>query len=159
MIKFRPIIAIADENDQDVVTDYLSMLDEESLHSLEAKTHRLFLQKAFELLNVTPLNQLQNSIELTIKVNGESRTKRYEVVKPLAVKPIYELRYAMNENEHLRFTFFPFLYKGIESYVFVKVFIKTKRPPVDETDRMRDLTYDMFQNVLSNPKLYLEGEE
>lgn len=77
----------------------------------------------------------------------------------MGVKPIYELRYAMNENEHLRFTFFPFLYDGIESYVFVKVFTKTLVPPVNETNKMRDLTFQMYLRVFEDPKLYLEGEE
>lgn len=158
-MNYRPIIAIADENNEDIVNDYLIQLNEESLSSLDAKTHRLFIQKAFDLLNVTPLNKLQDYTELTILVNGEERTKRYEIIKPLGVKPIYELRYAMNENEHLRFTFFPFLYKEVESYVFVKVFKKTLIPPVNETNKMRDLTYQMFLKVLKDPKLYLEGEE
>lgn len=159
MIMYRPIIAIADENEQELVADFLTQLDEESLTSVNAKTDRLFIQKAFDLLNVTPLNKLQDYTEITILVDGQARTKRYEIIKPLGIKPIYELRYAMNENEHIRFIFFPFLYKGVESYVFVKVFKKTLIPPVDETNTMRDLTYQMFLRVYKEPKLYLEGEE
>ncbi|MBW8352054.1 hypothetical protein K0H71_21870 [Bacillus sp. IITD106] len=60
-------------------------------------------------MSVQPLDTLINSMtELTITFNGEERTRRYHLVKPLRVTPIYELRYAMNGNEHLRVLFFPF---------------------------------------------------
>ena len=159
MIKYRPIITIADENNQEVVSDFLERLRQQSFHSAEAKMHLLFILRALDLLTVTPLSVLQDNVEITIDLDGMERTKRYEIVKPLGVKPIYELRYGLNENEHLRFTFFPFFYDGVESYVFVKVFKKTKQPPSDETDQMRDLTFQMFQRVLANPELYLKGED
>ncbi len=159
MVYNRAIIAIADENEQELVSEFMEQLAEESLHSFEAKMHYLFIQRAFELLSITPLEHLLQSTELTIKIDGQYRTKRYQIVKPLRVEPIYELRYAMNGNEHLRFTFFPFNYNGSDSYIFVKVFKKTRIPPINETDKMRDLTFEMFKKVSQEPKLYLEGDE
>ncbi|MFC5591592.1 hypothetical protein ACFPRA_22155 [Sporosarcina soli] len=154
------IITILDENNQDVVGEFLSQLSQESQSSEEAKLHLMFLQSAFNLLSVQPLENLINTMsEITITFNGFPRTKRYELVKPLKVVPIYELRYAMNRNEHLRFLFFPYLYKEASNYVFVKYFKKTLVPNVDETDIMRDLTNEMYKRVKLNPEYYLEGTD
>lgn len=152
------LIMIEDENGENIVEDFIKQLSDESLVSQDAKLHLQFLSSAFNLLSVQPLDSLINSrTEMTISINGEQRTKSYQLVKPLRVVPVYELRYAMNRNEHLRFLFFPFEYEGESNYVFVKCFIKTRIPNVDETDRMRDLTYQMYQRVKANPVYYLEG--
>lgn len=157
-IKEHNLIMINDENGEDVVGDFLNQLYEESLESQDAKLHLMFLNSAFNLLSVQPLDTLINSrTEITITFNGEQRTKSYQLVKPLRVVPIYELRYAMNGNEHLRFLFFPFEHKGQSNYVFVKCFVKTRVPNVDETNVMRDLTYQMYERVKDNPDHYLEG--
>ncbi|MBD7982979.1 hypothetical protein H9649_00180 [Sporosarcina sp. Sa2YVA2] len=154
------IITLLDENNQDVVGEFLSQLSKESQYTEEAKLHLMFLHSAFNLLSVQPLENLINTMtEITIILNGHSRTKRYELVKPLKVIPIYELRYAMNQNEHLRFLFFPFQYKGESNYIFVKYFKKTWNPTVDETNEMRDLTYQMYKRVQLNPEFYLEGTD
>lgn len=152
------IITMLDENDQDVVGEFLSKLSQESQDSEEAKLHLMFLQSAFNLLSVQPLGNLLNTMtEIRITFNGYPRTKRYELIKPLKTVPVYELRYAMNRNEHLRFLFFPIQYKQASNYVFVKYFKKTLIPNVDETNEMRDLTYEMYQRVVLEPKYYLEG--
>lgn len=154
------IITMLDENNQDVVGGFLSQLSQESKYSQEAKLHLMFLQSAFNLLSVQPLENLLNKkTEITITFNGYPRTKRYELVKPLKVVPIYELRYALNRNEHLRFLFFPFRYENTSNYVFVKYVKKTLMPNVDETNEMRDLTYKMYKKVRSDPGYYLEGED
>lgn len=154
------IKTLLDENNRDMVGEFLSQLYEESLYSNEAKLHLMFLQSALNLLSVQPLESLLNTrTELTITLNGHPRTKRYELVKPLKVPPIYELRYAMNQNEHLRFLFFPFLHKGESNYIFVKYFKKTLNPKVDETNIMRDLTYEMYKRVCLDPEYYLEGTD
>jgi len=154
------IITLLDENNQDVVGGFLTQLSLESQYSEDAKLHLMFLQSIFNLLSVQPLENLLNTMtEITITFNGYPRTKRYELLKPLKVVPIYELRYAMNRNEHLRFVFFPYLYKEASNYVFVKYFKKTLIPNVDETDNMRDLTYEMYKRVRLNPEYYLEGTD
>ncbi|MCJ7842309.1 hypothetical protein MUB24_15680 [Lederbergia sp. NSJ-179] len=159
-INEHKLIMINDENDEDVVGGFLNKLYEESKQSQDAKLHLMFLQSAFNLLSVQSLENLINTrSELTITFNGEERTKHYHLVKPLRVIPIYELRYAMNGNKHLRFLFFPFEFKGQSHYVFVKCFVKTRVPNVDETDIMRDLTYQMYKRVKENPEYYLEGIE
>ena len=115
-------------------------------------------ESAFNLLSVQSLENLINTrSEITITFNGEQRTRSYHLVKPLRVTPVYELRYGINRNEHLRFLFFPFEFKGISTYVFVKCFVKTRVPNIDETDIMRDLTYEMYKKVKSDPEYYLEG--
>lgn len=150
------LIMIDDENGVDVVGDYLSKLNDESNYSEEAKLHLMFIQSAFNLLSVQPLDKLiDDYTELSITLNNEVRTKRYELIKPLRVSPIHELRYAMNGNDHLRFLFFPFDFKGQKNYVFVKVFKKTRVPRVDETNIMRDLTHKMYEKVKLNPEHYL----
>lgn len=152
------LVMINDENGEDIVGDFLNDLYESSKYSHTDKLHLMFLHSAFNLLSVQPLEKLmQSRTEMTITLNGEQRTKVYHLVKPLRVKPIYELRYAMNRNEHLRLLFFPIKRKGQSYYVFVKCFIKTRNPKVDETDLMRDLTYQMYLQVKQNPKDYLEG--
>ncbi|GIO19485.1 hypothetical protein J18TS1_25850 [Oceanobacillus oncorhynchi subsp. incaldanensis] len=154
------LIMIHDENGQDVVGDYLQNLYEKSKSSPTAKLHLMFLHSAFHLLSVRELETLMNTrTELTITFNGEQRTKYYHLVKPLRVIPIYELRYAMNGNEHLRFLFFPFHYNGQHYYVFVKCLVKTRVPPVDQTDKMRNLAFAMYKKVKKNPAYYLEGAE
>lgn len=126
----------------------------------DAKLHLMFLNSAFNLLSVQSLENLINTrSEITITFNGEQRAKSYHLVKLLRVIPIYELRYAMNGNKHLRFLFFSFEHKGQSYYVFVKCFVKTRVPNVDETDLMRDLTFQMYKRVKENPEYYLEGIE
>ncbi len=154
------IITISDENNEDVVGNFFIQLAQESKYSEEAKLHLMFLQSALNLLSVQPLEDLLNKkTEITITFNGYPRTKRYELVKLLKVIPIYELRYAMNKNEHLRFLFFPLTYENTSNYIFIKYFKKTLIPNVDETNTMRDLTYEMYRKVCSNPGYYLEGED
>ncbi|WP_188737192.1 hypothetical protein [Oceanobacillus neutriphilus] len=149
---------IHDENDQNVVGEYLQNLYEKSKLSPKAKLHLMFLNSAFNLLSVQTLESLINKrTELTITLNGEQRTKHYHLVKPLRLIPIYELRYAMNGNEHLRFLFFPFQHRRQHYYVFVKCFIKMRTPRIDETDKMRNLTFEMYKRVKKNPEYYLEG--
>lgn len=65
----------------------------------------------------------------------------------------------MNGNEQLRFLFFPLAFDGNLHYVFVKFFRKTQKPPVDETNQMRDLAYKMYKVILQDSKQYLEGVE
>ena len=150
------LIMIDDENGIDVVGNYLAQLNEESKYSTEAKLHLMFIQSAFNLLSVQPSEKLTDEyMELSITLNDEVRTKRYELIKPLRVSPIHELRYAMNGNEHLRFLFFPFEFKGQLNYIFVKAFMKTRVPRVDETNIMRDLTHKMYERVKLNPEDYL----
>ncbi len=154
------IITISDENNEDVIGNFFTQLAQESKYSEEAKLHLMFLQSALNLLSVQPLEDLLNKkTEITITFNGYPRTKRYELVKLLKVIPIYELRYAMNKNEHLRFLFFPLNYENTSNYIFIKYFKKTLIPNVDETNTMRDLTYEMYRKVCSNPGYYLEGED
>ncbi|REB05160.1 hypothetical protein DVB69_15455 [Sporosarcina sp. BI001-red] len=43
--------------------------------------------------------------------------------------------------------------------VIVKYFLKTRDPNVDDTDRMRDLTFEMYERVKRNPEYYIEGVE
>lgn len=45
---------------------------------------------------------------------------------------------------NIYFLLFPFEYGGESNYLFVKCFIKTRIPGVNETDCMRDLTYQMY---------------
>ncbi|MFD1067313.1 hypothetical protein [Oceanobacillus locisalsi] len=152
------LIMIDDENGQNVVRNFLQKLYEKSKTSLDAKLHLMFLNSAFNLLSVRKLETLINTrTELTITFNGEQRTKYYHLVKPLRLIPIYELRYAMSGNKHLRFLFFPFQYKRQYYYVFVKCFVKTRVPFVDETDKMRNLTFAMYKKVKEKPAYYLEG--
>lgn len=129
------LIMIEDENGENIVEDFMQQLSKESLVSQEAKLHLQFINSAFNLLSVQSLDNLINSrTEITITINEKQRTKSYQLVKPFKVVPSYELRYAMNGNEHLRFLFFPFEYGGESNYVFVKCFVKTRIPDVDETD-------------------------
>ncbi len=65
----------------------------------------------------------------------------------------------MNGNEHLRFLFFPIEFKGQSNYVFVKCLIKTRIPNVDETNHMRDLTFQMYKKGKQDPGYYIEGTE
>lgn len=159
-IQNHNIIFINDENNEDIVGSFLTRLQDDSIHSEDDKLHLIFLQSAFNLLGTRPLDELINKkTELTVTIDGFQKTKSYGLIKPLRVNPIYELRYAKNDNEHVRFLFFPIIYKGISYYVFVKAFVKTRKPSVDDTDMMRDLTYKMYRKVIQNPEYYLEGIE
>lgn len=159
-INIHNILTINDENDVDSVGDFLETLREEAKTFPEAKMHLLFIERAFSLLSSQPLESLlHRRTTLTITIDGSPRTKSYELVKLLGVNPVYELRYAKNGNRHIRLLFFPYEYNGQSNYVFVKCFVKTKVPPVDETDKMRDLTYQMYLKVCQNPQDYLEGIE
>lgn len=150
------ILIIKDENGVDSVGDFIENLARQSKTDWEAKMHLLFINRAFRLLSTQPLDDLlNNKTTMTITISGQKRTKSYTLVKPLRLAPIYELRYALNGNQHIRFLFFPFIYKGQSNYIFVKCFIKTRKPPFDETDAMRDLTYQMYLKVRQNPQNYL----
>ncbi|MBO0588166.1 MULTISPECIES: hypothetical protein [unclassified Sporosarcina] len=154
------IVSIYDENDRDTVGEFLDEILEHSLISSEAEMHLLYIQKAFEILRFHPLESiLHKKIDVLITFQGYPRLKSYVVVKVLTVYPIYELRYAMNGNIHLRFLFFPMKHNGQSYYVFAKQFIKTRRPNMDQTNQMRDLAYQMYEDVLRNPGQYLEGTD
>jgi len=150
------ILVIRDENDADSVGDFIETLAIKSENDREAKMHLLFIDQAFSLLSNQPIETLVNNrTTMTITIDGQKRTKSYTLVKPLRVVPIYELRYALDGNEHIRFLFFPFVYEGQSNYIFVKCFKKTRIPPVDETDVMRDLAYQMYLKIRRNPQIYL----
>lgn len=152
------IITVEDENNVDMVESFLGNLYKNATNTNDDGLHLKFLTSIFNLLSVQPLTSLINTkTELTIKHNGQFRTKRYEVIKSLGLNPIYELRYAFSGNEHLRLLFFPFEYKEKSLYIFVKCFIKTLTPPVDNTDLMRDLTHNIYMRIKVNPNKYLEG--
>ena len=153
------IVTIKDENGNDPVGDYLDSLEVASLTSLDAKINWTFLLKAFDTLSIGNLEVLcREMTQLDIMVNGQPRTKRYGLVKLLGVFPVYELRYALNGNDHLRLLFFPIEYEKQSFYVFTKVVIKTLNPNVDTTNQMRDLTHRLYLQVSRNPSQYLEVE-
>ncbi len=159
-IQKHSILTIDDENGINLVEEFFTRLGEKSKTSKEAKMHLMFLNSAFNLLSVNLLKDLlKEKTEITITIDGKERTKSYQLIKPLRVRPIYELRYAVNGNEHLRFLFFPIAHKGRSNYVFVKCFLKTRDPNVDDTDKMRDLTFEMYKRVKRNPEYYIEGVE
>lgn len=71
------LIMIEDENGEDVVGDFLNQLYKDSKESDDAKLHLMFLNSAFNLLSVQPLDTLIRSrTEITITINGEQRTRR-----------------------------------------------------------------------------------
>lgn len=151
------VVTIPDETGVDQSGTFLDGLLEQSKTSLEAKVHLTFIQQALTLLAHRPLNRLKRDrIKLSITIEQKEYTKEYQLVKPLAKKPIFELRYPMNSNEHFRALFFPVEHQENRYYVFVKSFIKTKIPPQDETNLMRDLAYNMYVKVTRNPGRYLK---
>lgn len=159
MIKHH-IVTIQDETGIDAVDNYLDTLENQSITSLDAKVHRAFIQMALDRLAIGDLNVLcREKTQLDININGQPRTKRYELIKPLGLIPVYELRYGLSANEHLRLLFFPFSYEKMSFYVFTKVVIKTLEPNVDETNKMRDLTYILYKQVMQKPEEYLEVDE
>ena len=159
-MKLHEIITIEDENNQDMIGMYMDMLLTESITSEKAKVHYTFLQKIFEELALGNLETLcAEKTQLDITVNGQPYTKKYEIVKPLRKAPVYELRYGLSGNEHLRLLFFPFTFENISYYLFVKVVVKTLIPNVNETNAMRDLTFNVYLDVKKNPKKYLEAEK
>ncbi|MEK5149099.1 hypothetical protein MKX53_19130 [Psychrobacillus sp. FSL K6-4615] len=159
MIKHH-IITITDENDIDSVGEYLDALLFASKTNQNDMIHYTFLQLAFNKLSLANLKTLcRERTQLDIMVNGFPRTKKYQLVKPLGVVPIYELRYGISHNEHLRLLFFPIQHKGESYYVFTKAFIKTLEPDVDETDHMRNLSYQMYAEVIKEPTKYLEDDD
>ncbi|MEK5071768.1 hypothetical protein [Sporosarcina sp. FSL K6-1508] len=159
-MKLHEIITVVDENNQDMIGEYLDNLLTDSVSSEKAKIHFTFLQKIFEKLAYSNLEILcSEKTQLDIKVNGQSFTKRYEIIKPLRKAPVYEVRYGLSRNEHLRLLFFPFTFEKVSYYIFVKVVVKTLIPDVNETNAMRDLTYNVYLDVKRTPKKYLEGEK
>lgn len=102
------VVTIPDETGVDQLGTFLDGLLEQSKTSLEAKVHLTFIQQALTLLAHRPLNHLKRDrIKLSITIEQKEYTKEYQLVKPLAKKPIFELRYPMNSNEHFRALFFP----------------------------------------------------
>lgn len=154
------LIMIDDKNGIDVVGKFLMQLNMGSKHSFEAKLHLMFLHSAFNLLSVEPLEELTGGYtQLLITFEGQDKIKSYELVKALRVSPVHELRYAMNGNEHLRFLFFPFEFKGQSNYIFVEYFKITRSPNIDDTNIIRDLTYQMYLKVRQKPEYYLSEEK
>ncbi|MEX3625023.1 hypothetical protein [Viridibacillus arvi] len=154
------IISILDEDGIDLFGEFLDDLLVKAKSDLNAKIHYTFLMRIFELLQNADIDVLSNEkTQIDIKVNGFVRTKRYQIVTLLQKKPIYELRYALSGNEHLRLLFFPIEYKSISFYVFSKAFIKTRVPSKDDTNKMRDLMHTLYLKVYAEPQNYLEEEE
>lgn len=159
-MKINEIVTIEDENGIDMVGDFIDGLEGNSFVDAKLKVHIAFLDSLFDRLKYSNLDILcKTPQELSVIVDGQTWTKRYMLVKPLRVIPIYELRYAIDGNNHVRFLFFPFEYRGITYFIFTKVFIKSHVPPIDETNMMRDLTYKLFMKVKKVPQKYLEGDE
>ncbi len=153
----KRVITVKD-NGVDHVGDYLDWLLEQSKDDNDAKYHLAFIQFAIKRLSISDLDVLcREYTQLDIMVGDESFSKRYILAKPLAKAPIYELRYGISSNAHLRLLFFPYKYNGIEYIVFCYVFLKTRKPPKDETNLYRDKAYNMYQRVKREPEKYLEG--
>lgn len=159
-MKIHQIVTILDENGIDHVGEFLSQLEMETFTNAKMKVHLAFLASLFDRLEFSDLKSLCKSPqELDVVVDGQQWTKRYTIVKPLRVIPIFELRYAMNGNEHVRFLFFPLVHKGMSYLIFTKAFIKSLNPRRDDTNKLRDLTYKLFLKVSEEPRKYLEGDE
>lgn len=70
-IKEHNLIMINDENGESVVEDFLQGLYKKSGESPDAKLHLMFLNSAFNLLSVQPLETLINArTEITILLTG-----------------------------------------------------------------------------------------
>lgn len=146
------IKTVLDENGQDVVNDFLNSIMEKS------EFHSKFIIVMLEQLQLSPLvNLISNPTQLTIMTQeGYERTKRYILVKPLRKKPIYELRYGLSSNCHLRLLFFPISKNKKKYYLFTHAFVKTRIPPSDETDKFRDESYNLYRTFLENPDKFNE---
>lgn len=154
------IISIEDENGVDELADLLDDFLNKSTTEEPYLIHYTFLLKLFDLLSTVNLETLVNQDqEITIDIHGFPRTKRYRIVKPLKKIPIYELRYGISRDEHLRMLFFPITYKETSFYVFSKAFIKHRTIQCDPTDQNRDLMYNLYIKVKTNPGTYLEEAE
>jgi hypothetical protein len=115
-----------------------------------------FIQKGLENLEAAdhfPVGRRGTIYEQTLIYEGRKRT--IELVKPLLVSPIYELRVDWNWNCKFRAIFFPFTYQDKNHYCFVKAFIKTQKPKYDPTDIYRDEAKRIYDKVRRDPGKYL----
>jgi hypothetical protein len=92
------------------------------------------------------------NIELDL-MDGTNHVRKIELVKPLAVPPILEMRVDWYGIGCFRSMFFPYEHREENYYCFVKAFIKTTHPPYDPTNIMRDETYRVSQNLRLNPEI------
>lgn len=156
MERVARVVAIEDETGKEQMALFRSSLIREAQIKHKAKVRYVFFQKALEYLSLVEKQHLDGlKTVLTIEINGKEHSHEFELVKLLKKQPIYELRVDYG-GAHIRATFFPKFYQGTLYYCFVKGFIKTRFPPFNPTNDMRDLTYDMFKKVNASPSTYLQ---
>lgn len=156
MNKVANVVAIEDETGREQMDLFRSALIREVQRKHKAKVRFVFFQKALEYLSLVERQHLDGlKAVLTIEIDGKEYSHEFELVKVLTRRPIYELRVDYG-GTHIRATFFPKFYNGSLYYCFVKGFIKTRFPPFNPTNDMRDLTYDMFKKVNASPHTYLQ---
>ncbi|TDQ39258.1 hypothetical protein EV213_108210 [Aureibacillus halotolerans] len=147
---------MSDENGEKPLQDYLEILAETALNSHVDKVKYLFIMKALEYLATVPKKILpsNNSVEetpttttLEVKVDKQTYSQTFRLVKALRRSPIFELRLSIaNFNWHFRIIFFPKYHENKLYYCLTFPFEKRKSD-VDPTDEFRDRAYDIFKSL------------
>lgn len=109
-----------------------------------------FIQQGLEILESSdefPVGKYDFFFGTLVYDDGRERIQ--ELVKPLAVQPIYELRIDWNSNCHFRAIYFPFNLEGQCFYCFTHAFIKTRN--YDKTNEYRDKARKIYERIRKNP--------
>lgn len=153
-ILIAKVISLPGHTGQDFMSDYMHDLAQAANLSHRENIKLNFITAALSLMEVIPQADLPSrngepfKQVLTIEVDeNTSYSQEFELLKPLARQPIYELRVDLRQyNWYFRATFFPKYIEGQLYYCFVYPFEKIPGQP-DPTNYMRDQTYNVFDKV------------
>ncbi|MGF9978901.1 hypothetical protein [Viridibacillus arvi] len=154
------IVSYPDDSGRDILDELYATLYEKDKYDTAYKRHLQFIIKAVEKVSQSKLSDISDQdTSLTLEIDGQQYTETYTIVKALRKQPIYELRCKFNNNEHLRLLFFEHYFSGTRYIIFTKIFTKSWDPPSDETDVLRDASYEIYKMIRQNPAEYLGEDE
>ena len=152
------VVSISDENGFDQHEDFINQLRIEAKKSHVGKIRLAFVRKAQQhLASVSERRLPYHRTKLSVVVEDIEYEEKFTLIKPLRRQSVFELRIDFSSQDwHFRGLFFPKSYQGDVYYCFTKAFVKTRNPPHNPTDAMRDLTVDMLNAVNQSPSDYLK---
>lgn len=159
VINKAKVISLPDTLGSIRMADYFATLAAAALTNHEDKVKYQFLDLGLRRMALVDMASLPNErhrffARFQIEVDENSYNKRFELIKHLRKRPIYELRFNIREfNWRFRATFFPVERNGQLYYCFVHPFEKVPHL-LDPTDSFRDDTHKIYLDTIQNPQKY-----
>jgi len=159
--KKAKVISFPNEYMKDTFSPFLVSLGRKAKNHHDARVQYAYLLKSLDFMQYVDFDDLPEkpddfiSSTLEIEIDGEVYSQDFKLVKSLDKENIYELRINLvQSNWRFRGIFFPYNYNGKKFYCFTFPFEKKKQVQVDLTNRYRDRTYVIYNNLVQSPEKY-----